>query len=48
MLKGITLAEVVELVVQMLVDLAGCAVLDQKSAEDTEPAHPHDLAIPKH
>lgn len=29
MLEGVTLAEVVELVVEMLVDLAGGAVLDE-------------------
>lgn len=44
-LEGVTLAQVVELVVKVLVDLAGGAVLDQKTAEDTETAHPHDLAV---
>lgn len=42
-LEGVTLAGVVELVVQVLVDLAAGAVLDQQTAEDTETAHPKDL-----
>lgn len=44
-LEGVTLAQVVELVVKMLVDLAGSAVLDQEAAEDTLAAHPDDLAV---
>ncbi len=44
-LKGVTLAQVVELVVQVLVDLAVVAVLDEKAAENTETAHPEDLAV---
>ena len=43
-LEGVTLAEVVQLVVQVLVDLAGGTVLDEKTAEDTETAHPQNLA----
>ena len=45
-LEGVTLGEVVQLVVEVLVDLAGSTVLDEKTAEDTETAHPEDLAIP--
>lgn len=44
-LEGVTLAQVVELVVQVLVDLAVGAVLDEETAEDTEAAHPKDLAV---
>ena len=44
-LEGVTLAEEVQLVVEVLVDLSGGAVLDQKAAEDTETAHPQDLAV---
>ncbi len=44
-LEGVTLAQVVELVVEVLVDLAGGTVLDQQAAQDTETAHPHDLAV---
>lgn len=44
-LEGVTLGEVVQLVVEVLVDLSGGAVLDQKTAEDTETAHPQDLAV---
>lgn len=44
MLEGVTLAAVVQLVVEVLVDLAAGTVLDQKTAEDSEAAHPEDLA----
>lgn len=43
-LEGVTLAAVVQLVVEVLVDLAAGTVLDQKTAEDSEAAHPEDLA----
>lgn len=43
-LESVTLAAVVELVVEVLVDLAAGAVLDQKTAEDSETSHPEDLA----
>jgi hypothetical protein len=42
-LEGVTLAAVVQLVVQVLVDLAAGTVLDEETAEDTETAHPEDL-----
>lgn len=45
MLESVTLAQMVEFVVEMLVDLAGGAVFDQKTAEDAEAAHPHHLAV---
>ncbi len=44
-LEGVTLGEVVQLVVEVLVDLSGGAVLDQKTTEDTETAHPENLAM---
>jgi len=44
-LEGVTLGEVVELVVEVLVNLSGGTVLDKKTAEDTETAHPEDLAV---
>lgn len=44
-LEGVTLAQVVELVIEVLVDLAGSAVFDEETAEDSEAAHPDDLAI---
>lgn len=44
-LEGVTLGEVVELVVEVLVDLASGTVLDEKTAEDSEATHPEDLAI---
>lgn len=44
-LEGVTLAEMVQLVVEMLVDFAGSAIFDQKATEDTETAHPHHLAV---
>lgn len=43
MLEGVTLGEVVELVVEVLVDLAAGTVLDEEAAEDTLAAHPEDL-----
>lgn len=42
MLEGVTLGQVVELVVEVLIDLAGSAVLDQQTAENAEAAHPDD------
>jgi hypothetical protein len=42
-LEGVTLGEVVELVVEVLVDLSLGTVLDEETAEDTEAAHPEDL-----
>ena len=44
-LEGVTLAQVVELVVEVLVDLAGGTVLDQQATEDALAAHPDDLAV---
>jgi hypothetical protein len=44
-LEGVTLGKVVELVVEVLVDLSGGTVLNEKTAEDTETAHPKDLAV---
>jgi len=43
-LEGVTLGKVVKLVVEVLVDLAGGAILDEKTAEDAKTAHPDDLA----
>lgn len=43
-LEGITLAQVIEFVVEVLIDLAAGTVLDQETAEDSETAHPDDLA----
>lgn len=43
MLEGVTLAQVVELVVEVLVDLAGGAVLHEKTAQNTKATHPEDL-----
>ena len=43
-LEGVTLAQVVELVVKVLVNLTAGTVLDKETAEDTESAHPHNLA----
>jgi hypothetical protein len=43
-LECVTLAQVVELVVEVLVDLAAGTVLDEEAAEDTQAAHPENLA----
>ena len=42
-LEGVTLAQVVQLVVKVLVDLARGTVLDEETAEDAQAAHPEDL-----
>ena len=44
-LEGVTLAQVVELVVKVLVNLAGGTVLHQQATQDTQTAHPHDGPI---
>ena len=44
-LERVTLAQVVELVVKVLVDLASGTVLDEETAENSEAAHPKDLAV---
>jgi hypothetical protein len=44
-LEGVTLAQVVELVVQVLVDLASGTVTDEETTENTHAAHPEDLAV---
>jgi hypothetical protein len=43
-LEGVTLGEVVELVVKVLINLAAGTILDEKATEDTESTHPNDLA----
>ena len=45
-LECVTLAQVVEFVVEMLVDLASGAVLDEQTAEDTKTTHPQSLSDP--
>lgn len=42
-LESVTLAQLVQAVVKVLVDLAGLTVLDEEPAEDTETTHPEDL-----
>ena len=44
-LEGVTLAQVVQLVVKVLVDLAGGTVADEQTTENTHAAHPEDLAV---
>ena len=43
-LKCVTLAQMIELVVEMLIDLAASAVLDKKASKDSKTAHPEDLS----
>jgi len=43
-LEGVTLAQVVEFVVKVLVNLAAGTVLDKQTTENTEAAHPDNLA----
>ncbi len=42
-LKCVTLAEVVQLVVEMLVYLAAGTIFHKEAAENTKSSHPHDL-----
>lgn len=42
-LEGVTLGSLVERVVKVLVDFSVLSVLDEKSPQDTETAHPNDL-----
>lgn len=44
-LEGVTLARVVKLMVEVLVDLARGTVLDQKTAENAKAAHPQNLPV---
>lgn len=44
-LEGVTLGEVVKLVVEVLVDLAAGAVLHEKTAEDSLATHPKNLPV---
>ncbi len=44
-LEGVTLAEMIQFVVEVLVDLAAGTILYEKAAEDTESSHPHNLPI---
>ena len=39
-LEGVTLAELVELVVEVFIDLASGSVLDEKASEDSQSSHP--------
>ena len=43
MLESITLAAVVKLVVEVLIDLARSTVLDEKATENTQTTHPQNL-----
>lgn len=45
MLESVSLAQVVQLVVEVLVNLAGGTVPDEQTTEDTHAAHPEDLAV---
>jgi len=44
-LECVTLAQVVEFVVKVFVDLACGTILDEETAENSKTAHPNDLAI---
>lgn len=43
-LEGVTLAEMVQLVIEMLVDFARSTIFHEQTAEDSEPTHPQNLA----
>jgi hypothetical protein len=44
-LEGVTLAQVVKLVVKVLVNLAAGTILHEEAAENAESAHPNNLAV---
>ena len=44
-LEGVTLAQLVEFVVEVLVNLASSTVLDKKTSKNTQASHPEDLAV---
>ena len=44
MLEGVTLAKMVQFVIEMLVDFSRSAIFHEQTAEDSEPTHPQDLA----
>lgn len=43
-LEGVTLAKMVQLVIEMLVDFARSTIFHKQTAEDSEPTHPQNLA----
>jgi hypothetical protein len=45
MLKRVTLAQVIKLMVEVFVDLAAGTVLNKKAPENPKAAHPNDLTI---
>jgi len=45
-LESVTLAQVIELMVQVLIYLARRTILDEQAAKDTQAPHPHDLTVP--
>ena len=44
-LERVTLAQLVEFMVEVLVNLASSTVLDKKTPENTQASHPEDLAV---
>lgn len=46
-LESVTLAQVIEFVVEMLVDLSSSAIFDEETTEDSKTTHPEDLAVEK-
>lgn len=42
-LEGVTLAFLIEFMIEMLVDLASSSVLDEKPTKHPESSHPQDL-----
>jgi hypothetical protein len=44
-LEGVTLGEMVEFVVKVLVNLAAGTILDEQTTEDSQTTHPNDLTV---
>lgn len=45
MLECVTLAQVIEVVVEVLVDFSGTPILSQEATENAETTHPYNLAV---
>lgn len=45
MLEGVALAQMVEFMIEVLIDLAAGTIFYQETAEDTKTTHPHHLAL---
>ena len=47
-LERVTLAQLIQFMIKVLVDFASSTVFDEQSSEDSQAAHPEDLAVDNH